>query len=156
MWWGHFKILFLRTLKPEKMNFTWKLPDMEQRQDDYIMGPRESNGANAYYISTWTKFTQVSDVAHGPLVFKNFDLGHNVWLVGCRAFIFHTCIPSGKTFHLIQWPWPLTLEFDLFKNFNFGHNSWLVGGGFSYFICVFLLARHFIWYHDLDLWVWPF
>jgi hypothetical protein len=28
------------------MNFTWKLPDMKQRQADYIMGPRGSNGAN--------------------------------------------------------------------------------------------------------------
>jgi hypothetical protein len=28
------------------MNFTWKLPDMKQRQDDYIRGPRGSNVAN--------------------------------------------------------------------------------------------------------------
>jgi hypothetical protein len=33
-------------MKPEKMNITWKLLDMEQRQDDYIMGPQGSNGAN--------------------------------------------------------------------------------------------------------------
>jgi hypothetical protein len=25
MGWGHLKILFLRTMKPEKLNFTWKL-----------------------------------------------------------------------------------------------------------------------------------
>jgi hypothetical protein len=43
---GHLKILFLRTMKPEKMNFTWKFRDMEQSQDDYIMGARGSNGAN--------------------------------------------------------------------------------------------------------------
>jgi hypothetical protein len=57
-------------MKPEKMNITWKLLDMEQRQDDYIMGPpRVKWKWNAYYISTWTKVTQVSDVAHGPLVY---------------------------------------------------------------------------------------
>jgi hypothetical protein len=41
-------------MKPEKMKFTRKLLDMEQRQDDYIMSPQGSNGANgnAYYIST--------------------------------------------------------------------------------------------------------
>jgi hypothetical protein len=27
-------------------------------------------------------------------------------LVGGRAFIFHMCIPSGKTFHLLPRPWP--------------------------------------------------
>jgi hypothetical protein len=27
-------------------------------------------------------------------------------LVGGRVFIFQMCIPSGKTFHLIPWPWP--------------------------------------------------
>jgi hypothetical protein len=34
-----------------------------------IIGPQGLNGANgnAYYISIWTKVTQVSDVAHGPL-----------------------------------------------------------------------------------------
>jgi hypothetical protein len=30
--WGHLKILFLRTMKPEKLNFTWKHSDIEQRQ----------------------------------------------------------------------------------------------------------------------------
>jgi hypothetical protein len=44
--WGHLKVLFLRTMTPEKLNFTWKLSDMEQRQVDYIMGPRGSNVAN--------------------------------------------------------------------------------------------------------------
>jgi hypothetical protein len=30
--WGYLKILFLRTMKPEKLNFTWKHSDIEQRQ----------------------------------------------------------------------------------------------------------------------------
>jgi hypothetical protein len=50
MGWGHLKILFLRTMKPEKQNFTWKLSDMEQRQVDYIMGPRGSNGNEMHII----------------------------------------------------------------------------------------------------------
>jgi hypothetical protein len=53
---GHLKILFLRTMKPERLN----------------MGARGLNGANGngilYYISIKAKVTQVSDVAHGPLV----------------------------------------------------------------------------------------
>jgi hypothetical protein len=56
--WGqgggvHLKILFLRTMKPEKLNFTWKLSDMEQRQVDYIMGPRGSNGGNEMHINSY-------------------------------------------------------------------------------------------------------
>jgi hypothetical protein len=30
--WGHLKILFLRTMKPEKLNYTWKHSDIVQRQ----------------------------------------------------------------------------------------------------------------------------
>jgi hypothetical protein len=30
--WGHLKILFLTTMKPEKLNFTWKHSYIEQRQ----------------------------------------------------------------------------------------------------------------------------
>jgi hypothetical protein len=50
MGWGHLKILFLRTMKPEMLNFTWMLSDMEQRQVDYIMGPRGSNGNEMHII----------------------------------------------------------------------------------------------------------
>ena len=35
------------------------------------------------------------------LLFKNFNLGHNLWTVGDRAFIFHMCIPCDKIFHII-------------------------------------------------------
>jgi hypothetical protein len=42
-------------------------------------------------------------------VSKNFNLGYNFWLVSARAFIFYMCIPSGKTLHLILWPWPTDL-----------------------------------------------
>jgi hypothetical protein len=63
------------------------------------------------------------------LLFKNFNLAHNFRLVSGRAFIFHMCIPSGETFHLIPWPWPSDLGvWPILKNSNFGHNFWLVGG----------------------------
>jgi hypothetical protein len=32
---------------------------------------------------------------------QNFNLGYKFGLVGVRAFIFHMCIPCGKTVHLI-------------------------------------------------------
>jgi hypothetical protein len=35
----------------------------------------------------------------------NFNLWYNFWLVGAMTFIIHMCILSGKTFHLIPWPW---------------------------------------------------
>jgi hypothetical protein len=30
--WGHLKVLFLRAMKPEKLNATWKHSDIEQKQ----------------------------------------------------------------------------------------------------------------------------
>jgi hypothetical protein len=71
MRWGLLRILFLRTMKPEKLNFTWKLSGMEQRQVDYITGPegqvRQMEMKCILYLYM-TKVTQVSNVAHGPLV----------------------------------------------------------------------------------------
>jgi hypothetical protein len=32
MGWGHLKIIW--TMKPKMLNFTWKLPDIKQRQVD--------------------------------------------------------------------------------------------------------------------------
>jgi hypothetical protein len=29
---GHLKIFFFRTMKPEKLNITWKLSDLEQKK----------------------------------------------------------------------------------------------------------------------------
>jgi hypothetical protein len=63
------------------------------------------------------------------------------------------CLPSGKTFHLISWPWPSDLwpwRDLLSQNFNLGHNFSSVSDRASYFICVCILARLFIWYHVLD------
>jgi hypothetical protein len=80
-------------------------------------------------------------------LFKNINLGHNltlIWLVGGSAFIFHMCIPSGKTFHLIPWPRPS----DLF--INLGYNFWLVGGSaFIFHMCI-PSGKTFHLIHDLD------
>ena len=35
------------------------------------------------------------------LLFKNFNLGHNLWTFRDRALIFLMCIPCDKTFHII-------------------------------------------------------
>jgi hypothetical protein len=50
------------------------------------MGPREANGGNEIHISIWAKVTQVSDVAHGPLV-KN---GHHYCLISTETLIYST------------------------------------------------------------------
>jgi hypothetical protein len=95
MGWGHLKIFFFRTMKPEKLNFTWKLPDLEWRQVGQNDGPWGSDGANGnemhiwYWknISIWAKVSQVSDVAHGPLVCGS-DYLHQWCSCGC-TFIFN-------------------------------------------------------------------
>ena len=35
------------------------------------------------------------------LLFKHFNLGHNIETVRDRAFIFHMYIPCEKTFHIV-------------------------------------------------------
>ena len=44
-----------------------------------------------------------SDLFLFLLLFKNFNLGHNIWTVRDRAFIFHMCIPCDKNFHIIPY-----------------------------------------------------
>jgi hypothetical protein len=43
---GSFQNLIVKNYEARKDEFYMKLPDMEQRQDDYIMSPRGSDGAN--------------------------------------------------------------------------------------------------------------
>jgi hypothetical protein len=43
---GSFQNLILKNYEARKDEITSKLLDMEQRQDDYIMSPQGSNGAN--------------------------------------------------------------------------------------------------------------
>jgi hypothetical protein len=51
--WGHLKIFFFRIMKPEKLNFTWKLSDLEQKQVGKNHGPQELNGVNGNEMHIW-------------------------------------------------------------------------------------------------------
>ena len=53
------------------------------------------------------------------LLIKNFNLGHNTFMVSIRALIFHMSVPCDKTFPWVPTDLTLTLEFDLLvENFN--------------------------------------
>ena len=53
------------------------------------------------------------DLSHHTIIFdlvtldlkfeKNFNLGHNLWTVRDRAFIFHMFIPCDKIFHVAPY-----------------------------------------------------
>ena len=70
--------------------------------------------------------------------FKNFNFGHTIWLVGARGFIFHMCIPSSKTFHLIPWPWPTDI-WPSFRKFYLVVNTCK-----TFFEC--FASLKFLWY----------
>jgi hypothetical protein len=75
------------------------------------------------------------------LLFKNFNLSYNFWLVGGKAFIFHMCIAYGETFQLIPWPWPSELwswSWTYFsKTLTLVITFWLVGGrAFIFQVCI--------------------
>ena len=84
------------------------------------------------------------------LLFKNFNLGYNIWMVSTRALIFHMSVSYGKTFPwvpkvLTLWPWPLTY---LLKTLTLAITfKWYVLGCW-YFTWVFLVTR------SLTLWPW--
>jgi hypothetical protein len=73
---GYFKILFLRTMKPEKLNLIYMKAFWHGTKTRWLYHgpPRVKWKWNADYIFTWTKVTQVSDVAHGPLVHLYGDI----------------------------------------------------------------------------------
>jgi hypothetical protein len=48
---------------------------------------------------------------HWAMRATNFNLDHNFWLVGARAFIVCMCISSGRNLDLILWFWPWSLTF---------------------------------------------
>ena len=52
------------------------------------------------------------------LLLTNFNLGHNLWTVRGRAFIFHMCIPCDKTFHTTPLFWPSDLELELWITYT--------------------------------------
>ena len=56
------------TTEVKKLKSTWKLSDMVQNQ--YPQSPDEAKG-QFHFFHIWAKVSQVSDVAHGPLVLKS-------------------------------------------------------------------------------------
>ena len=91
------------------------------------------------------------------LLLKKLNLGHNFWTKRDRAFIFHKCIPCGKTFlsipnFLTSWPWPWLLTY-FWKNLTLAITFEPKEIGLSYFTCVFLVARPFCQYKIF--WPWP-
>jgi hypothetical protein len=66
-----FKNLILKKYEARKVKAFWHGTKASWL---YHGPPRVKWKWNAYYISTWTKVTQVSDVAHGPLVLLNVSM----------------------------------------------------------------------------------
>jgi hypothetical protein len=64
-------------MRQERLGFTWKHSGIEQRQVGQNNAPLGSDWENEMHIWYWknisilAKVTQVSDVAHGPLVFPS-------------------------------------------------------------------------------------
>ena len=49
---------------------------------------------------------------------KNFNIGHNFWMVSDRTFMFHMCIPSCKTFSSVPRS-RSNVKVTIFKNNHF-------------------------------------
>ena len=98
------------------------------------------------------------------LLLKNFNIGHNFFIVRDRAFIFGMWIPYDKTFptepfilNMWPWPWPLTY---FWKTLTLAITFLSYEIKLSYLACVFPMTRPFKWYHkfwmcDLDRDLWP-
>ena len=90
---------------------------------------------------------------------KNFNLGHNFWLVRAKSLILDMCIPCDHLsddiiiFDLVI----LTLAQETFyENFNLGHNFWLVGARpFILDMCILCDETFHIRSWSLTLWNWP-
>ena len=89
------------------------------------------------------------------LLIKNFNLGHNTFMVSIRALIFHMSVPCDKAFpwvpkFLTLWPWPWCLTY-LLKTLTLAITfKWHVLGCW-YFTWVFLVIRPFHGYQQ----IWP-
>jgi hypothetical protein len=110
-----------------------------------------------------TKNFDLATLVFGLLI-KNFNIGHNFWMVCTRALIFQLSISCDKTFLwvpkvLTLWPWPWCLMC-LLKMLSLAITfEWYVLG-LLYFTWVFLVTKPFhryqnFWSCDLDLGVWP-
>ena len=97
------------------------------------------------------------------LLFKNFNLGYNFWMVSTRALVFHMYVPYDKTVpwvpqFLTSWPWPWSLTY-FSKTLTLAITFERQVMGLSYYTCVFLMTSPFYWCQnfwppDLDLEDW--
>ena len=119
---------------------------------------RERQGFHISHVySLWREFSHhttffdlVTLTLKFDLLFKNFNLGHDLWTTRDRSFIFPMFIPWDKFFDTIPqfltyWPWPLSLTY--FWNFNLGHNLFIPCDKTFHIIPYF-------WPSDLDLEIW--
>ena len=60
-------------------------------------------------------FEHVTLTVTFDLLLKNFNIGHNFFIIWDKAFIFGMCVPYDKAFEMVPlilnvwpWPWPLT------------------------------------------------
>ena len=88
-----------------------------------------------------------------PLTYfwKNFNIGHNFFIIRDRAFILGMCVPYDKTFPsepwiLNMWPWPWPLAY-FWKTLTLAITFLSFEIKISYLACVFLMTRPFQWYH---------
>ena len=86
---------------------------------------------------------------------SKFNLDHNFVTKGDRALKLHKCILCDKTFLsipkvLTSWPWPWLLTY-FWKNLTLAITFEPKEIGFSYFTCVFLVARPFCQYQNFWL-----
>ena len=86
------------------------VPDSEEEQMKLAIerSMNESFGAEPSGLG-WSLFLMASFNKSGTYHFctvhlsaKNFNIGHNFCQVNYRTFIFHMCIPCGKTFSLLS------------------------------------------------------
>jgi hypothetical protein len=93
------------------------------------------------------------------IIFKNFKIGHILWVVSDRAYIFHVYSLWQDLFinNLIFDLLTLTLKFDLLFKTNIGHIFWMVGGrAFVFLTCVPCDMTFFIGILKFDILTWGF
>jgi hypothetical protein len=124
MWWGHLKMLFLRTMKPEKAEFYMKA--FWHRISDKgnlikIMDPRGSNGGNEMHIIIlygprllrWAMWPMGLLLISFPLISKEFYhipvVGEAFWIAKFRPSLgrYDICILGSPVLTRV-WFFPIS------------------------------------------------